>query len=824
MRGVFSDCRYALRLLAQTPLTSALAIGALAVAIGFVSSLLSLYVDLRFRPHAGYEHSSRLVTLGQSEGETLLGLPYALMERMAEEMTSITAIAGSAQGRLLVTDEGDSIQLEYVSRGFFDGLRPRLHAGRGFEPDEHWPDAERVAVVSYRYWQDTLGGEDVIDTSIVVDIQPTSWAPGTAYELPATGPPQFRIVGILAPEVSGFVDEAAIWLPYEQATRFDSVGSSQFTEREIQRAWMRVLARRAEGASTQAVLNEIRTRYGEDTSYLGFSLGRLPAAVDGLVTDISVLRESKQQLLMLLAASVLLALVAAANVSLFLLARAPGRRRELGVRMAVGAPLGRLGRQLATEAATLVVVASVLGLLVGVWFSQVLRGLTFLRQASWNDVALLDWRVLGAVAVLLLLLTVLVSLAPVLGLRLFGIDAASRAASARATPMQRVAGTVQIAIAGAFGGAAIAFAWQMTSTLFADPGFETDDRYTVGVEFNRARAMSRAASTTVSAGAAELVRHRESIEAIPGVSSVTFGRPVPGQSFGTPSVGSQIRRLDNPDEFVSFDSVYIDSRYIEALGLRLLHGRAPTDGDGGAVLVNRAFAQEIWGRDNVVGERTMTSRYSDAQGVEVIGVLDNVSFGHPLADVGPILFIVRDELTSSYLATIVSSLTAADLERELRRIVAGGGIEFEVSNVTPLARYRDELVAPDRARSLLTMGAAGLVILLAALGFYGTERYLVAAGRREYAIRASLGAGPRAIAQLVCSRAALFVLPGLVIAALLAFATVGWLRADYVSREISPGVVTAAVVFGLVALLFAACLGPALAAMRTQPAPLLREE
>ena len=119
---------------------------------------------------------------------------------------------------------------------------------------------------------------------------------------------------------------------------------------------------------------------------------------------------------------------------------------------------------------------------------------------------------------------------------------------------------------------------------------------------------------------------------------------------------------------------------------------------------------------------------------------------------------------------------------------------------------------------------ASLVVLLAALGFYGTQRYLVAAGRREYAIRASLGAGPRALGRLVVWRGLLLGLPGLVAGALLAFIIVAWLRDDYVSREISAVGVTVWVVIGLIGLLLAASLGPARAARHTRPAPLLRED
>jgi len=821
MRGVFSDCRYALRLLAQTPLTSALAIGALAVAIGFVSSLLSLYVDLRFRAHAGYEDSGQLVTLGLSDGETLTGLPFGSIETMEEELASIEALAGSTAGRLLAPESGGTINVELVSRGYFDGLRPRLHAGRGFEPDDHRLDAELVTVISYRHWQDALGGEDVIGTTIELDLQPTVWLSTRATGQAEIETPQFRVVGILAPEASGFVEESGIWLPMERALPFDISGPPDAVDRFVRDSTVSVLARKAEGASTDAVITEMRARYSDTVGSVSLRSGRVLDAVDGLVTEISVLRESQRQLLVLLAASVLLAFVAAANISLFLMARAPVRRRELGIRMAVGAPLGRLGRQIATEAATLVLIASALGIAVSFWISHFLRGIAFLRLARWNDVALFDWRVLAAIACLLLLLTLLVSLAPVLGLRRFSIDAASRAVRARATTAQRIAGTIQIAIAGALGGAAIAFGWHMSAIFFSDPGFESEQRFVATLDFNSASEMSQGMTAAFEMSYAELARHRERLEAIPGVSAVTFSYPIPGIEYDLPS---QMPRLDKPDEYVTYQSGSIDSRYLEVLGLRLRHGRAPTGTDVGGVLVNRAFAQAMWGRDDVVGESTPARAGIFPQpAMQVIGVLEDVSFGHPLAEVPPRLFAVRDR-PPSYLTTIATSLTAAELEQELRRVVAEGEVEFRVESVRPLSQLRAELVAPDRARGFLTMGTAGLVVLLAGLGFYGTERYLVAAGRREYAIRASLGAGPRAIGRLVLSRASLFVLPGLLAAALLAFATVGWLRGDYVTREVSPGAVTAAVVVGLVALLIAASLGPALAAMRTQPAPLLREE
>ena len=115
-------------------------------------------------------------------------------------------------------------------------------------------------------------------------------------------------------------------------------------------------------------------------------------------------------------------------------------------------------------------------------------------------------------------------------------------------------------------------------------------------------------------------------------------------------------------------------------------------------------------------------------------------------------------------------------------------------------------------------------MLVAAFGLSGAQRYLVAAGRREYAIRAAVGAAPGAVGRLVLLRALQISLPGVALGGLLAFIVAAWLRGDYVSPEVLPGMVTLLVVAGLVSIVLAASIGPAREARRTQPAPLLRED
>jgi len=830
MTGLMADLTHAWRLYRRTPGSSLIAVLVLAVAMAFVSAFLSLYVDLVLKPHAGFEASSRIVTLGQSDGRQLTGLPRDVIERITEETSTLDAVAGFLTTSVALGEDGERKPVELVTREFFGGLRPRLFAGRGFTRTEHEADAEPVAVISYAYWQDAFDGDPaVLGTTMELELQPMMIMSGPAGVPEPPEPPEYRIVGIMSPAMTGLMaDEVALWLPFERAAPQIVIGPS--VEQMLSRMTMRALGRRSDGASTSAVVSEIRTRYadlGTNTGpQVGFAVpgmqeGFRPDAIDGVVRDLNVQRDSRRHLQLFLGASVLLALVAAANVSLFLLARAPGRRRELGIRMAVGAPLKRLGRQLASEAGFLVVAAAVLGMIMSVWLSQFLSGLAFLRQAQWTNISLLDWRVLGLVGIFLLLLTLLVSLAPILGLKRLGIAASSRQVAARASVAQKIAGTLQIAIAGTLGGAAVAFGWYLGGLVFGDPGYTVRDLYTADfqLDFNLLRD-GRNIQNVLEMQVVEMARRREAIEAIPGVTAVAFGRPVPGQ---TGRAWTQMPDPNDPSEQIQVTTGSVDSRYVDVLGLRLLHGRAPTEDDIQVALVNQAFAQAFFGRDNVVGESVATSPVGLGQQTEIIGVLEDLSFQHPSAEVEPILFRTQNQSLSA-TAIVRSSLTAAALQRELERIADLGEIEVRLNNFNSLQAMRSSIVAPDRARGLLTIGTAALVVVLAALGFYGTQRYLVTAGRREYAIRASLGAGPRALGRLVFRRGLVLSLPGLVVGALCAFILVSWLRDAYVSRDISSGVVTLGVAAGLTALLLAASLGPATQARRTQPAPLLREE
>jgi putative ABC transport system permease protein len=813
MREHLADCKLALRLYRRTPVSSLIAVVVLAVGIAFVSALLSLYADLVLKPFRGIQDSDGVVTISSADGGYI---PFAFTERMSEQVTSLeTAVGVGHLQNFPIGRDGETVTVEYASRGFFEGIRPQLALGRGFEPSEHDRYAEPVVVLSHRYWRQHYAGTPAVLGETIELVGPP-WSEG------APAPTEFRIVGVMVPELRGMTgDDVDLWVPVERILPFIAPGDY---ERARAGLYLQSFGRLRRGVAVEALVREIQARHEEYWEDRGVSTPSRIDAVNGIVRDIAVHRDTERQLKVFLSGSILLALVAAANTSLFLLARAPGRRRELAIRLSLGAPLARLARQLVREAGLLVVAGALLGLLVSVWLASFLRSLAFLSRATWSDVTLLDWRVLSLVVIFLAVLTLLVSLAPILALKHVTLASFSRLGAVRATVWQRLAGTVQIAIAGVLGGAAIAFVWFLVPIVFGDPGYEIENRHGI-VFFSSAfldRLAGRTTARSLESAVIDAAHQREVIEALPGVRAVTLSDAVPGWHQSLEQ--RQIPDPRDPSREIAIGYEQVDSRFVDVLGLKLLHGRVPTEDEIGASLVNRALARRFFGRDDVVGEQLEISGAAGDR-TEIVGVLEDLSFLHPAADIEPTLFRNLPPRPSVARGVIETSLGAAELQRQLQARFDSGELQIGRADIVrPLGELREVNIAPDKARGLLTLGTAILVVVLAAFGFYGTQHYLVNAARHEHAIRVSLGATPGALVRLVVRRGLMLGLPGLILGAPLAFIAVAWLRDHFLSPQISPAAVTIGVALGLTLLMLVASLGPAHVARRADPVLALRDD
>jgi putative ABC transport system permease protein len=823
MNGMIQDARHALRLYGRTPGASVMVILLLAVGLAFVSAFLSLYSDLILRPEPGFEPGGRVVSIECYCGSG--GLPYDQIERITNDATTIDHVAGISSRAFQIGVERVPVFGELVTRDFFPGLKPRLALGRGFSSSEHDPDGEPVVVISWRYWQEQFEGQsDVLGKTLQIDAAGDGRGPSPQPGAEGSALREYRIVGVMDRKFTGTSrNDTALWIPVERGMWIGMSVPAQIRAQILRRLSMRAAARRNPKVSNAAVLNELRSRFADHESMK--QPGAQFQVIDNITQDVTTQREVQRQLRLFLAASVLLALVASANVSLFLLARAPARRRELGIRMAVGAPVRRLLRQLACEAALLVCAAAALGLVLSVWLAKILGAMSFLQFARWHNVTLFDWRVLGLMGAFLMLVTLLVSLAPMLGLKKMGIAASSRLIAARATVAQRFAGTAQIAVAGALGGAAIAFAWHLISMLLTHPGYNTESIYVAGYSANpQGRRAQVRNGMMVRTDIADITRMRDAFKTIPGLNEVSLAVAVPGKNMG----GGVVSLPDpqKPQESVGVQSLIIDSNYMKLLGMQLVEGRNIQDSDD-AVLVNQTFARRFFGRADVSGETLpVQSTNTNAggtgnEGIQIAGVVKDVSYQHPLAAIQPMMFATNG-MPMAGVVIVKSSVSPSALQRLFAEKARDLDLQL-TSELVPLAKVRTDNLAPDRARGSLTILAAALVVLSAAFGFYGTQRYIVMAGRREYAIRSSLGAGPRALGRLVMWRGLLMGAPGFVLGVPLAFIVVGWLRGSYVSDAVSPVLIAFLVCAGMVALVVLASLGPALVARSTQPASLLRQ-
>jgi len=833
MSGLMGDLRHAVQVYRSTPIASGIAVFALAIAMGFVSAFLSMWSDLSLKAPEGFERSGRLVTIGQSGGyasaDTSTPLTAELVEGINETVSSLEFAAGIASfPQVLRRNEGEQpVAAEAVTRHFGD-LQPRIELGRDFDEQDHRPEAEPVVILSNRLWQTEFAGREEILGEIVRITDPdfgTNLPAGAipdGFVIPEPRGQEYRVVGVMARQMTGtFVDSTDIWMPYEQAVPFlfGAEGSGPDFELGVQSTLggvaggqnvptrMRGLARLAAGASAQAAGNELNARFEIEGQALAQGINLTGEEIrfdvlDGVIGDIGVQRESRRQVRLFLAGTLLLVLVAACNISLFLLSRASRRQRELGIRMAVGASTRRLARQLASEAGLLVLSSTAIGLSISLWLSVALRELPFLQQAEWLAVSPFDWRALAMLGALMLLLTLLVSLAPIVGLQRMGIRASSTLVTARAGWAQRLIGAVQITLTGVVGAVALAFAWHFLFYATADRGFEPEGVLVVELDGETTRQ-----PMTV----AERHRQHDIVVGLPGVENSSFASYAPG--------GAGIARYTivqrESGRYIEFGQVFTDENYLDVMGITLLHGTNIHSDEPGPFLGNESYALGTYGRSNAAGEVTPS-------GLVVRGVVRDVAFEHP-AEAVKQMGINAAQLGFYPLLLVKTAASPAELRILLQERIDAGELELGIAGIQRLRDVANRDLLPDRARMTLTVVSALLVVVLSAFGFYGTQRYLVTAGQREYAIRSALGAGPRSLGRLVLARGLGLGLPGLVVGGLLAFIAVVWLHDGFVAGVVSPAVVTGSVVLLIVALVLAATSGPAMQARRTAPAVLLRE-
>jgi predicted permease len=819
---VARDVAYAVRQLLGAPVLTVTAALSIAVAIFVAAGAFSALNSILFKPlpvpeAAQIHHVYTSDAFGRRE-------PYGTSSYRDyldfAESDAFDELAAVSRGRTVSLSVGGASSegwVNLVSPNYFEMLRMPLRLGRAPE------DREPGIVLTYRYWQRAFSADPAALGKLLrvngTDLVVTGVAPeafvGTTFGAPAAG----WVHAWLAPTLLTDPDV----LETRSTRMWDLVGRlGPAVFPEIAAARLNGVAESLEAAHPEAW----RDLAGERrlVSVLSDRESRAPP-------------DAAEELIVLTAAGtaliVLLLVVICANVASLLLARAIARRREIAVRVSLGATRARLVSQMLTESLVLALLGTSLGGLGLVWAASVAQRHPMLGSFDLRP----DGRVLAVTIALAVTSALLFGSAPVLhSLRTDVRSALGSGSTSLGRSRLRgalIGGQIAVACLLILAAASVAKAVQRRTTV--DPGVSTDALVVVQV--------SRSASS-VDAADAELARQvQELIESTPGVRGVASTTLLP---LGNIRTGLRIRLPSAGEQLVERSTVSPD--YFATVGVGLLEGRFLEPGDqtteASVVVVNRAFRNAFpsVGPGSLV-ELDVPEPFRTTEGaarevfsrstsmtttrLQIVGVVEDVlyhSSGEPatplLYQVGPETFSVRTQS----LVVSVSPGAAALVASELRGRMRDRFPDTVPPQVIPLADLISAQSLPQRIGARVALGVGAVELLLAAAGLYGLLLFVLTSQTRELGIRLALGARASQAGWAVLRAGLRYALMGAALAIL--FGVVGLEAAV----RLQPGVfesgpepflvATSAVLLAVAA----ASLVPAWRAARVRPAAALREE
>jgi putative ABC transport system permease protein len=799
LEETFSDLRLALRSLARTPGFTVVAVATLALGIGANTTIFSAANAFVLRP-ADAVDPGRLLRIHRTEHSPL---PYDEFRYVREHARSFTGLFAERNVTVALNAPGGNERVvgEMVSGDFFTLLGVGASVGRVFTAaEDSVAGAHPVAVLSHRYWSRRFGGDrSVVGRPIRLN--------GRAYE----------VVGVAREGFSGpFVGMSPeLWVPMAESLPLVGVDLRGWTGSVYVTGRLRPGVSRARAEAELAVLASDLTK--ADPS-LREPIRLVTDGSRGINVELRPLATGAAGGLLAVVALVLL--IACANLSNLLLARAVRRYREMGIRMALGAGRGRLIRQLLTESLVLAVLGGVLGLALAVGAGHWLVGFIPADAPVVVDLDP-DRRVL--------LYTLGLSLAAAV---LFGLVPALRASSPRVIALirddtrgvlrSRVQGGLvvfQISLSLLLLALATLFLRSLGNARSLDPGFSAAPVLDATVDLDLRQyppERGRAFYDALLRGA----------EALPRARSAALAQVVPlsGSNMETsvafPGDGEEARRM-------AYFNV-VGPRFFETVRIPVLRGRefVRDDGPEGAavVVVNQAFAERNWPGEDALGKR-LGVEGPGGPFATVVGVVANSKYVTLGEDPKPTVYLPFSQQYSDEMTLLVRSTGSPDaLRKPLASLIASLDPQLPAPAIRRMTEETAISLLPARFAATLLGLFGGLALLLASVGIFGVLSFLVAQRTRELGIRVALGARQRGLVRLVLGETLRWVGIGSAIGLALAVAAATAARSLlYGVSPLDPlSILGAAGLLTLVAML--ASWLPARRAARVDPMVALRAE
>jgi putative ABC transport system permease protein len=800
--NLYAYLHSAFRQMQRNPGFFAVALAALALGIGANTAIFSALEGVLLRP-LPYADPGRLVVVW--EDASYLGFSrnnpaaanYVDWRAQNQVFTDMAAMRYSN-----AAFNGDQAPEQALGRGvtpnFFDVLGVQPVLGRPFTAEE---DAakRKVVVLSYALWQRRFGGNpSVVGRSILMDGEATT------------------VVGIM-PSSFFFPDhQTDYWTP------------ASFTPEDLARRtrhYLEVVARMKPGVTREraqrdmeVIAKRLQQQYPDTNANIGAVVVPIRENFAG---------DTAAGLWVLQIAAVLVLLIACSNLANLLLARAAGRRREIAIRIALGASRGQIAAQLVTESLLLSVGGGVAGLVVGRLCWSMFKNLVP-AQIAGNGFAL-NAPVLLFTAAISILAGVFFGIVPALRATDVSLQESlkegARAGESRGG--MRLRDTL-VAAQFAMAFALLVGASLMIETLWnlrrVDLGFRSDHLLTMGVPLPNTKYNTNEKLRAFYRAVLDRAR------TLPGVKNVGFGSDVPFTSIGD-TEGYAIEGAPPTLPGQDNDALYreVTAGYLETIGGTLESGRLLEDRDiesgQPVVVINEFLAKRHWLGVDPVGKRLKLTGSKEPWRT-VVGVVKDIRERGLLLDMKPAVYLPVNQVDrpgADYLVARTSQ-DPASMVNALRGTVWAVDADRPVAFIRTMDQLMEENVA-DRERPMTLLGIfAGLALVLACIGVYGVLAYSVAQRTREIGVRMALGARPFDVTRMILGRGLKLSAIGLIAGAALAGVLGVLLRTLLFGVTPAAPLVYAGTAASLVIVALTACIVPAQRAARVDPVVALRDE
>ena len=789
------DVRYTLRSLRRAKIFALTAIATIALGIGATTAIFSVVHAVALRP-LPYEASDRLVRIWEkNDALTLTGFAVSLPNYVSwRERARTLEVAAWRGGSVTLRGAGDPARVSSVniSPDFFRLLNVKPIAGRVFEPADEKPEAGNIAMIRDSLWRRQFNADPAVVGSGVT-----------------IGNQAYTIVGII-PEDSLPLN-AELYMPL----RFDLAQEdrSNHTASVLGRIRPGFTFEQAQG-EMESIARQLEAEFAAANTGWGITMSTV---YDWLIPE-----TTRRAMYVLLATVGCLLLIACANVANLMLARASARKREIALRLAIGAARRRLVRQVLTEGLLLAALGGAAGVLLAYWTLPVMSAWLPTTLPRADEVAISTPVLLFSLGVCVftgVAFAILPALTSSRGDVVGALKEGARGSSTSGVRSRQVLASAQVALATVLLVGAGLLVQSLLRLQRVDLGFDPANITTGMMGLQGAQGVKPGAEWDMF-----YKRLLDRISAAPGVEAagLSSGAPFGGGNTGMPihAVGeSQLRGAA-----LQTDWRMVSPSYFKTMRIPLLRGRYFSEsgaGDETTLIVSAEMARRFWGDADPIGRQILAGPNGKWTVVGVVGNVRNINLSLTPA---PTMYLSATRQVWPTMTVVIRGDERAQAGSLLRQAVREMDPQLAVFNVREMKTLIDQSASQPRLNASLVAMFAVLAALLSALGIYGVLAYLVSQRTQEIGIRMALGAERSSVLGLVFGRGLRLAAAGLVLGIIGALGVARWIGSLlFEVRARDPWtIVAAAAVVAAIAVL--ASYLPARRAARVDPLIALRSE